>query len=129
MSHVLGIDQGTTGTTVLLVKRAGDVAGRGYREVTQHYPKPAWVEHDAEEIWQSVRDGTRQARAAAGASARETAAVGSPVARTTGPDAATSRPAVVVPVVPVVPGVVPFIARLPRSARSGSRSPAGASRR
>jgi len=51
---ILSIDQGTTGTTALLVDEQGAVAGRAYREITQHYPQPGWVEHDAEEIWQSV---------------------------------------------------------------------------
>ena len=50
-THMLAIDQGTTGSTVLLFDRQGRVAGKGYREITQHYPQPGWVEHDAEEIW------------------------------------------------------------------------------
>jgi glycerol kinase len=49
--YILSIDQGTTGSTVILFDRQGQVAGKGYREITQHYPKPGWVEHDAEEIW------------------------------------------------------------------------------
>ncbi|MGI8609775.1 MAG: glycerol kinase GlpK [Candidatus Dormibacteria bacterium] len=55
---LLAIDQGTTGTTVLLVDSAGTVVDRSYREITQYYPRPGWVEHDAEEIWQSVVDAT-----------------------------------------------------------------------
>jgi len=51
---ILAIDQGTTGTTCLVVDSAGTVLGRGYREITQHYPRPGWVEHDADELWQSV---------------------------------------------------------------------------
>jgi glycerol kinase len=43
---ILAIDQGTTGTTVLLFDRRGRVVGRGYEELPQHYPKPGWVEHD-----------------------------------------------------------------------------------
>lgn len=50
-SYVLAIDQGTTGTTALLIDQKGHIAGRGYYEITQHYPKPGWVEHDPEEIW------------------------------------------------------------------------------
>jgi glycerol kinase len=53
-SVILAIDQGTTGTTVLLVDGGGRVVDRSYREVTQHYPRPGWVEHDAEEIWTGV---------------------------------------------------------------------------
>ena len=54
---LLAIDQGTTGTTILLVDSDGAVVDRAYREITQHYPRPGWVEHDAMEIWQSVQDG------------------------------------------------------------------------
>src|SRR5690349_14902055 len=51
MPYILTIDQGTTGTTVLLINQEGKVHSRGYHEITQYYPKPGWVEHDAEEIW------------------------------------------------------------------------------
>ena len=53
---ILAIDQGTTGTHVLLVDESGAVRAKAYREITQHFPKPGWVEHDAEEIWQTVLD-------------------------------------------------------------------------
>lgn len=49
--YVLSIDQGTTGSTVLIFDRDANVKGRAYSEFTQHFPKPGWVEHDAEEIW------------------------------------------------------------------------------
>jgi glycerol kinase len=49
--YVLSIDQGTTGTTVLIFDHGGTIRGRAYSELTQHYPKPGWVEHDANEIW------------------------------------------------------------------------------
>ncbi len=52
--YILAIDQGTTGTTAVLVDRAGKVAGKAYREFTQLYPHPGWVEHDPEEIWRTV---------------------------------------------------------------------------
>ena len=52
--YVLALDQGTTGTTVLIFNHAGEVCGRGYSEFTQHYPRPGWVEHDAEEIWRTT---------------------------------------------------------------------------
>ena len=48
--YILSIDQGTTGSTVLVFDHAGQVRARAYSEFTQHYPKPGWVEHDAEEI-------------------------------------------------------------------------------
>jgi glycerol kinase len=48
---VLAIDQGTTGSTALVLDRDGRVLGRATEEFTQHYPQPGWVEHDPEEIW------------------------------------------------------------------------------
>ena len=51
---ILAIDQGTTGTTCLVVDDGLVPIGRGYRDLPQHFPRPGWVEHDAEEIWQSV---------------------------------------------------------------------------
>jgi glycerol kinase len=49
--YVLSIDQGTTGTSVLIFDSDGEVRSRAYSEFTQHYPRPGWVEHDALEIW------------------------------------------------------------------------------
>jgi glycerol kinase len=54
MRHVIAIDQGTTGSTVLILDETLRVVGRGYREFAQHYPEPGWVEHDPEQIWASV---------------------------------------------------------------------------
>jgi glycerol kinase len=73
---VLALDQGTTGTTVVAVGEDGEPRGRGYREITQHYPRPGWVEHDPEEIWQSVLAATGDALRSAGASAHDVRAVG-----------------------------------------------------
>jgi glycerol kinase len=65
MSHglILAIDQGTTGTTALLLDENMEVRGRGYREIPQCYPAPGWVEHDPEEIWRSVLAAVSGARA------------------------------------------------------------------
>ena len=51
-SYILSIDQGTTGSTVLLIDACGEIVAHGYREFTQHYPRPGWVEHDPIEIWE-----------------------------------------------------------------------------
>ena len=51
---ILTIDQGTTGTTCLVVDEELHVHRRGYAELPQHFPQPGWVEHDPEEIWHSV---------------------------------------------------------------------------
>ena len=50
--YILSIDQGTTGTTVLLIDTYGEIVARSYCEFTQRYPRPGWVEHDATEIWE-----------------------------------------------------------------------------
>lgn len=55
MPAVLAIDQGTTGSTALVISRSGDILGRAYSEFPQYYPQPGWVEHDAWEIWQVSR--------------------------------------------------------------------------
>jgi glycerol kinase len=63
---LLAIDQGTTGTTCLVVDDELRVRSRGYREIGQSYPHPGWVEHDPEELWSSVlaaaEDALRAAR-------------------------------------------------------------------
>src|SRR5688572_19975346 len=51
---IVAIDQGTTGSTVLVFDEKLALRGRGYREFAQHFPQPGWVEHEPEEIWQSV---------------------------------------------------------------------------
>src|SRR5207249_962213 len=58
---VLGLDQGTTGTTALVVAEDGRLLGRGYREFTQHFPAPGEVEHDAEEIFRVTLEAAREA--------------------------------------------------------------------
>src|SRR5882762_964006 len=53
--YVLAIDEGTTGVTLLLFDRTGRVVRKAYSEFKQHYPRPGWVEHDAEEIWRVTK--------------------------------------------------------------------------
>jgi len=71
---IVAIDQGTTGTTVLLVDAARTVRGRGYQEFAQIYPRPGEVEHDPEAIWSSVLGALGQALA--GIDTRRIAALG-----------------------------------------------------
>ena len=66
MKSVLAIDEGTTGTTCLVITADGRVAGRGYREITQHFPEPGQVEHDADEIFTRTLDAAREAIAKSG---------------------------------------------------------------
>lgn len=74
--YVLTIDQGTTGTTVLVLDHDGRIRGRAYSEFTQHYPQPGWVEHDAEEIWSVSAKVIAEALGNLGADAREVRAIG-----------------------------------------------------
>lgn len=56
---ILAIDAGTTGVTAVLVTPEGTIAAKGYQEFPQHFPKPGWVEHAPEEIWQATLESTR----------------------------------------------------------------------
>lgn len=74
--YVLAIDQGTTGTTVLIFNHDGEIVGRAASEFTQHFPQPGWVEHDAGEIWDVSLRVVGTALGDANVSARELAAIG-----------------------------------------------------
>ena len=76
MKAILALDQGTTGSTALVVGDDGVVLGRGYRELSQHYPQPGWVEHDPGEIWTTQLEAARAALSAAGLAPRDIAAIG-----------------------------------------------------
>ena len=73
---ILAIDQGTTGTTCLVFDGAGQVAGRAYSELEQHFPRPGWVEHDAGEIWAVARRVAIEALGDAGVQGAELEAIG-----------------------------------------------------
>jgi glycerol kinase len=73
---VLSLDEGTSGATAIAVGSDGEILGRGYREITQHYPQPGWVEHDADEIWAAVQDTASQALADANAQPAAVRAIG-----------------------------------------------------
>jgi glycerol kinase len=74
--YLLAIDQGTTGTRAVVYDAQARVVGTASQELTQHYPRPGWVEHDAEEIWQAVAAVVPRALAAAEVEAKALAAVG-----------------------------------------------------
>jgi glycerol kinase len=73
---ILAIDQGTTGSTALVFDPEGQIVGRGYAEFRQHFPKPGWVEHDAEEIWEVSWGVAARALAGAGISGPDLDAIG-----------------------------------------------------
>ncbi len=66
MPSILALDQGTTGSTALVIHQEGSVLGRGYREFTQYFPQPGWVEHDPEEIFRVSLEAIEEALASAG---------------------------------------------------------------
>jgi len=73
---VLALDQGTTSARAILFDRLGSIHGIAQQEITQHYPQPGWVEHDAEEIWQAQLAVARAVLRDNGISATQIAAVG-----------------------------------------------------
>ncbi len=75
-NYILSIDQGTTGTTVLIVDRELNIKAKVNQEFTQHYPQPGWVEHSANEIWDSVVVTIQKALQQAGLAAEDIAAIG-----------------------------------------------------
>jgi glycerol kinase len=81
-TYLLAIDQGTTGTTALVLPAALEHAaeartlGRATNEFPQHFPKPGWVSHDAREIWASVEASVGEALKTAGIGAGDVAAIG-----------------------------------------------------
>jgi glycerol kinase len=74
--YILAIDQGTTGTKVIVFDREGHVRSRAYSEFTQYYPKPGWVEHDADEIWTVSIGLVAEALSKAGVEPSEIRAIG-----------------------------------------------------
>lgn len=74
--YVLAIDQGTTGSTALLIDRDVRVVASVNVEFPNHYPKPGWVEHDVAEIWASIEASVKGALAKAGATGADIAAIG-----------------------------------------------------
>jgi len=74
--HLLAIDQGTTGSTALVLGLDGTTRGRANREFPQHFPNPGEVEHEPEEIWLSVVGAIADALSAAQVSGSDIAAIG-----------------------------------------------------
>ena len=56
-SYIMALDAGTTSNRCILFDRAGHVCSMAQKEFTQFFPKPGWVEHDAEEIWSVQLEG------------------------------------------------------------------------
>jgi len=74
--YILAIDEGTTGTRVLVVDHDSTIIGQAYTEFTQHHPGPDRVEHDAMEIWDATKEMLEKALGDAGLTASDIAAIG-----------------------------------------------------
>ena len=76
MKAILALDEGTTGATALVVGEDGQVLGRGYQEIPQHFPQPGWVEHDPEDLFEAVIAAGRAAIAVSRLSPADLAGIG-----------------------------------------------------
>ena len=76
MTYVLALDQGTTGSTAILFDLEGRPVAKGYQEFPQYFPHDGWIEHDANEIWESVLRATSEALAQVDIDTRDIAAIG-----------------------------------------------------
>jgi glycerol kinase len=76
MDHILALDQGTTSSRAVVFDPSGQAVAMAQREFTQFFPRPAWVEHDAQDIWRSQLAVMQEAMAQAGISARQLRAIG-----------------------------------------------------
>ncbi|AFY69142.1 glycerol kinase [Thalassoporum mexicanum PCC 7367] len=81
--YVLALDLGTTGNRAILFDKNGNVFAQEYKELTQHYPQPGWLEHDPIEIWQGVLRCMQRVVKNNGVNAEEIAAIGLTVQRET----------------------------------------------
>ncbi len=82
-SYIMALDLGTTGNRAILFDRQGQVVGQAYRELTQHYPEPGWLEHDAMQIWRDTRWAMETVVKTAQINPAEIAALGLTVQRET----------------------------------------------
>ena len=76
MKYIMSLDQGTTSSRCILFDRAGNICATSQKEFRQIFPKPGWVEHDAEEIWNTTLEVSRSAMNKLGVTAADVAAIG-----------------------------------------------------
>ena len=76
MNYIMALDAGTTSNRCILFNKAGEMCSVAQKEFTQYFPKPGWVEHDANEIWTTQLGVALSAMNQIGASASDIAAIG-----------------------------------------------------
>ncbi|NER93486.1 MAG: glycerol kinase GlpK [Symploca sp. SIO1B1] len=81
--YILALDLGTTGNRAIVFDAQGAIVSQAYKELTQYYPQPGWLEHNPEEIWQDTYTCIQQALQNQGIAASEIAAIGLTVQRET----------------------------------------------
>ena len=74
--YIMALDAGTTSNRCILFNRSGEMCSIAQKEFTQYFPKPGWVEHDADEIWSTILEVARQALANVSANASDIASIG-----------------------------------------------------
>ena len=74
--YVMALDSGTTSNRCILFNEAGEMCSVSQKEFTQYFPKPGWVEHDADEIWNTQYTVALEAMRKVGATAKDIAAIG-----------------------------------------------------
>ena len=74
--YIMALDAGTTSNRCILFNRSGEMCSIAQKEFTQYFPKPGWVEHDADGIWSTILEVARQALANVGANASDIASIG-----------------------------------------------------
>ena len=74
--YIMALDAGTTSNRCILFNEQGDMCSVAQKEFTQYFPKPGWVEHDADEIWSTQYEVAGQAMANINATAADIAAIG-----------------------------------------------------
>ncbi|HEY9851362.1 MAG TPA: glycerol kinase GlpK [Leptolyngbyaceae cyanobacterium] len=82
-TYILALDLGTTGNRAILFDRHGQPISSAYKELTQYYPEPGWLEHDPRDIWQDTVWAMQTALQKAGIAATQVAAIGLTVQRET----------------------------------------------
>ena len=76
MTYRMALDQGTTSSRCIIFNEKGEIVSLAAKEFPQHFPKAGWVEHNAEDIWESQITSAHEALQKAGLTAADVAAIG-----------------------------------------------------
>jgi glycerol kinase len=82
-SYIMALDLGTTGNRAILFDKQGNVVAQFYKELTQYYPQPGWLEHDPREIWKDIHGAMQSVMEKAQVAPTQVAAIGLTVQRET----------------------------------------------